>query len=1500
QDLEEYEASKKMQKIVENNILSTFTTGSREELDSLYEGFSIFSSLLELHDATVSIEVANLKVQWRTLKQKYAEHNISQKDILKLSQQASMPQTHDDEDLLQIDEDAMEEIDIRWQVAMITARIRKFMRKTGRPIDLKSKNGITFDKFKLKSLGGNRQIEDIDWTKEFDAEPVTYAMMALTGVEQDDWSMEFDAWNMCILDKMDLVILTGAIKMMIHQGLGLSLAISMESEFHLGMKLFDWILCTQIQKREKPTKAVLHLQIGLIVMMKRTDVQTCQRKLLLTQRIGEHLLKTGHQTVKTVLVKNLGQRDLGTKGERKPSNTPKLINLREHRVQGKQGPIRLEQHPKSEPYTARPTMTQTVPSKSTANVTYQGTARSRVPHAVLSQSTGRPYHPRMDNIRPRTSSFSPSFEKGSTVGSQAVLPQTVKKSAMINPKQTWRPKGNYLDSVNRGNGSYTLKQFEYGNPEEDLKDYALVIDSGCSGSMTGDKDKLSDFKEFKGGYVAFGNDSKGGRISGKGTIKTSCLDFEKVSYVEELKFNLLSVSQICDKKHNVLFTDKECLILSPKFKFVDEDLGKQWIEAVPMATETGGIKGKQHKASCKKIEERTVREPLELLHMDLFGPVSVESINKKKYCLVSHGLTQIQLGVFLGLQDENLICFHEFDCGLEKGIRPKVKTISIARTPQQNGVAERKNRTLIEAARTMLADSLLPIQFWAEAVNTACYIIWVSLMASQKKAICWDTLLTAKVLESIQENYADSKEQGISCDDVEDLDDQQFIVHTAQPMHTEERTAAKEVPCLVEQALHDELDSDDDTPKDGVFSTNSFDAEEGGVADYNNMDPTIDVPSTPTLRIHKIHPQSQIIGKCCRGSNMKNASRQLLQTTSSMAGCLVYTNKTELTTKDQQPLFACFLSQEEPKKVSQALLQMKVGLKRCKKELLIFKLKRVWGVNVDYQMARGQRKKMDVKSAFLYGNITEEVYVKQPPGFEDPTHPNKVYKVVKALYGLHQAPRGHAKEFKMSSMGELTFFLGLQVKQSNGGIFLSQDKYVKDILNKFDFRTIKPASTPIEAHKSLGKDEECGDVDVHLFRFQVTPKVSHLHAVKRIFSDYWGQHDEDHFRRIVAAASSLLLRAARFALGMSRQSNSKCRLVLNVLLQYKGYWFIHSTAGSHMFLIPVHGTMIPYKMPSQTSGGDEGLLDIYALNREVRRLKNAAVTPDLERKSVETEELILRRKEASNGPSSPSSIQVMESEAQLKLLKFLLAISRPRGFEIPGSHTSQSHSQSGTDTSRALEIQMMRWLLEKIQAEWDAAEERKKEGQGYKNLQKLKYPQMKELYDKVQASIKDSFKDFIPMDSEKEREMLKERDAKRTLRKRESYNSEEQAIKEPKLQVIDSPDGEYLIIHRENNHFRAFDTLWEILHVLDRQDLYHLHQVVQGTYMSTFLQRLGLMLLGVHTTRDRRWHYDYTCWAEEDSLIRGVMIRMLVHGMKLTDGLRQPFTLRHLVHLVDI
>nr|GEY40429.1 ribonuclease H-like domain, reverse transcriptase, RNA-dependent DNA polymerase [Tanacetum cinerariifolium] len=186
---------------------------------------------------------------------------------------------------------------------------------------------------------------------------------------------------------------------------------------------------------------------------------------------------------------------------------------------------------------------------------------------------------------------------------------------------------------------------------------------------------------------------------------------------------------------------------------------------------------------------------------------------------------------------------------------------------------------------------------------------------------------------------------------------------------------------------------------------------------------------------------------------------------------------------------------------------------------------------------------MDVKSAFLYGKIEEEVYVCQPPGFKDTDFPDKVYKIKKALYGLHQAPRAwyetlstyllnngfqrgkidktlfikrHKgdilmvqvyvddiifgstkkelcnaferlmhKKFQMSSMGELIFFLGLQVKQKNDGIFISQDKYVAEILKKFRFTEVKNASTPMETQNPLLKDEDGEEVDVHMYKSMI-------------------------------------------------------------------------------------------------------------------------------------------------------------------------------------------------------------------------------------------------------------------------------------------------------------------------------------------------------------------------------------------------------------------------------
>nr|GEW34238.1 ribonuclease H-like domain-containing protein [Tanacetum cinerariifolium] len=109
-----------------------------------------------------------------------------------------------------------------------------------------------------------------------------------------------------------------------------------------------------------------------------------------------------------------------------------------------------------------------------------------------------------------------------------------------------------------------------GNPQHALKDKG-VIDSGCSRHITGNMSYLSNFEELNGGCVAFGGNPKGGKIFGKGKIRTGKLYFDDVYFVKELKFNLFSVSQMCDKKNSVLFTDNECLVLSPEFKLPDEN-----------------------------------------------------------------------------------------------------------------------------------------------------------------------------------------------------------------------------------------------------------------------------------------------------------------------------------------------------------------------------------------------------------------------------------------------------------------------------------------------------------------------------------------------------------------------------------------------------------------------------------------------------------------------------------------------------------------------------------------------------------------------------------------------------------------------------------------------------------------------------------------------------------------------------------------------------------------
>ncbi|GKE77905.1 putative ribonuclease H-like domain-containing protein, partial [Tanacetum coccineum] len=227
----------------------------------------------------------------------------------------------------------------------------------------------------------------------------------------------------------------------------------------------------------------------------------------------------------------------------------------------------------------------------------------------------------------------------------------------------------------------------------------------------------------------------------------------------------------------------------------------------------------------------------------------------------------------------------------------------------------------------------------------------------------------------------------------------------------------------------------------GIFDDAYDDREEmGAEADLNNLETTMNVSSIPTTKIHKYHPIEQI--------TIRNKARLVAQG---------YTQEEGI---DYGEVFA--------------------PVARIEAIMLFLAYASFMGLIV-YQM--------DVKSAFLYGTIEEDVYVCQPPSFEDLQFHDKVYKVEKALYGLHQAPKAWTemmhKRFQMSSMGELTFFLALQVMQKDDGIFIIQDKYVADILKKFDFVTVKTARTPIETNKALLKDKEAKDVDVHLYRSMI-------------------------------------------------------------------------------------------------------------------------------------------------------------------------------------------------------------------------------------------------------------------------------------------------------------------------------------------------------------------------------------------------------------------------------
>ncbi|GJV02434.1 putative ribonuclease H-like domain-containing protein [Tanacetum coccineum] len=1034
-----------------------------------------------------------------------------------------------------------------------------------------------------------------------------------------------------------------------------------------------------------------------------------------------------------------------------------------------------------------------------------------------------------------------------------------------------------------------------------------IVDSGCSRSMTGNKERLDDFQPFKGGKVTFGGGE--GRITGKGTIRTPKLDFENVYYVKELQqFNLFSVSHICDKKNRVLFTDTDCLVLSNDFKLPDESMVLLRVprkhnmytfnlnnlapkenltclvakassdEAVKWHRRMGHVnyknmnklvkdnlvrglppklfkndhtcvaccKGKQHKATYKAITAvSSISEPLQLIHMDLFGPTSIRSIDHKYYCLViTDDYSRFCWVFFLETKDETYPILKNFISLVENQLNKKVKAIrcdngiefknaklielcgekgiqrdySNARTPQQNGVAERKNRTLIEAARTIVLitnpynktpyalltgktpsiSHFKPFGCHVTILNTSDHLgkfdgkadegYLVGYSASNRAYRVYN-MANKRVEETMNLRFLEEKANiqgighewsfdldyltdslgynrdkanqsagtqdvssnpaGFQDDDSDSDSDEQVIlvpsypsnnipgaepkdtsdahsngvlVDTAEDIFQQElarlkdqeqratsdaerlglgfakdaeelqkRASAKTVPpgsipvptgsipvpsgdTMVSPSdvsvptggvpvpsgsptdsffdaepttrFSSPSDLGNNVPSPGIFSSTSYDDEFG--ADLNNLASTVEVSPVATKRINTVHPQSLIIGE--PNSSVQTRSQVHKKTTGETAFLSYIQDQQRNNHTDfQHCLFACFLSQVEPRSVAQAL-EDPSWVDAMQAEMQQFKFQNVWilvdlpegkyaigtkwilknkrdarGIVVRNKarlVAQGHRQEegidydevfapvarieairlflafasymgfmvyqMDVKSAFLYGSIDEEVYVTQPKGFVDPQYPKKVYKVVKALYGLHQAPRawyatlstfllkhgyrrgtidktlflkkhkrdiilvqvyvddiifGSTKkawcdefealmkgEFEMSAMGELIFFLGLQVQQRPDGIFISQDKYVQEILKKFDLECVRTATTPYEAPKPKSKNEPDSPVNVHLYRSmigslmyltasrpdimfavsacsrnQVTPTTSNLEAVKKIFKYLKGQ-----------------------------------------------------------------------------------------------------------------------------------------------------------------------------------------------------------------------------------------------------------------------------------------------------------------------------------------------------------------------------------------------------------
>nr|GEV09394.1 retrovirus-related Pol polyprotein from transposon TNT 1-94 [Tanacetum cinerariifolium] len=650
--------------------------------------------------------------------------------------------------------------------------------------------------------------------------------------------------------------------------------------------------------------------------------------------------------------------------------------------------------------------------------------------------------------------------------------------------------------------------------------------------MTRNMSYLSEYEIIDGGYVGFGGDPKGGKINGK----------DKISTVAR-KDNMYNV----DLKNVVPQGGLTCLFV--KATLDESNLWHRRLGHINFKT-MNKLKGKQHKASYKTKTVSSISQPLKMLHMDLFGPTFVKSLMKKMYCLVvTDDFSRFSWVFFLATKDETSEILKAFIIGIENQIDHKVKIIRC------NNGTEFKNKEMklfsekqdhlgkfdgkadegffvgysvnskefrVFNSRTRIVEETLHITFFENKPNVVgSGPTWLFNIDTLTKSMNYKPVVAGNKSNG---NAGKARvKTGGGKEDAEDPgNEDNKVLSTEEPRVNQEKDANVNNTNNINTVSPTANIKDNDVDENIIYGcadnltmpnseeiVYSDDEDVGAEADMTNLGTNIPVSPIPTTRIHKDHPVEQIIRDIDSTPQTKRMTKTMTDHDLSYGKRAIKTKWTYRNKKYERRIVV----RNKARLVAQGYTQEE-GIYYGEVFAPVARIEAIWLFLAHASFNDFVVHQMYVKSAFLYGKIEEEVYVCQPPGFEDPEFPDRVYKVEKASYGLHQAPRAWYETLS-------TYLL------DNG---FQRDKYVDEILKKFSFLIVKTTSTPIETLKPLMKDENTEDVDVHLYRsmigslmyltslrpdimfdvcacarFQVTPKISHLHVVKRIFKYLKGQ-----------------------------------------------------------------------------------------------------------------------------------------------------------------------------------------------------------------------------------------------------------------------------------------------------------------------------------------------------------------------------------------------------------